>query len=191
MASIWQDKRNGKWLIKFVFGGKPFCKSCLTDNSDDAGRIKARVEETLGMLNTGRLSIPEDADPGVWILSGGKLQEKPKFDAASLTAVAPICDAYFKDQLDKADTTLEAEERHIGHLKRILGERTTMAALTLDAMQNYANVRAKADNRYGGKVSGQTIKKELTTFMQIWDWASSPLKKGHNRGFIFFQAAVA
>ena len=171
MASIWQDKRSGKWLIKFVFGGKPFCKSCLTKNSDDARRIKARVEETLGMLNTGRLSIPEDADPGVWILSGGKLQEKPKLDTASPASVAAICDAYLKDQLDKADTTLEAEKRHIGHLKRTLGERTTMATLTLDAMQNYANVRTKADNRYGGTVSGQTIKKELTTFMQIWDWA--------------------
>ena len=46
-----------------------------------------------------------------------------------------------------------------------------MATLTLDAMQNYVNVRAKAGNRFGGKVSGKTIKKELTTFMQIWDWA--------------------
>ena len=36
MASIWQDKRNDNWLIKFVFGGKPFCKSCLTKDSDDA-----------------------------------------------------------------------------------------------------------------------------------------------------------
>jgi len=123
------------------------------------------------MLNTGRLTLPEDADPGVWILSGGKLQEKPKLDTTSPASVAAICDAYYKDQIDKADTTLEAENRHIGHLKRTLGEKTTMASLTLDTMQNYVNVRSKADNRYGGTVSGRTIKKELTTFMQIWDWA--------------------
>jgi len=43
--------------------------------------------------------------------------------------------------------------------------------LTLDAIQSYVNARGKADNRYGGRVSGRTIKKELTTFMQIWDWA--------------------
>jgi hypothetical protein len=32
------------------------------------------------MLNTGRLAMPAGADPGVWILSGGKLSEKPKND---------------------------------------------------------------------------------------------------------------
>ena len=161
MASIWQDRRSGNWLIKFVYGGKPFCKSCLTQDSDDAGRIKARVEETLGMLNTGRLTLPEDADPGVWILSGGKLQEKPKLDTTSPASVAAICDAYYNDQLDKADTTLEAEKRHIGHLKRALGEKTAMASLTLETMQNYINVRSKAGNRYGGTISGRTIRRNL------------------------------
>ena len=61
-------------------------------------------------------------------------------------------------------------------------------SLTLDAMQSYVNTRRKEDNHLGGKVSGKTIKKELLTFMQIWNWARPrgcvdgpcPFKDPHN-----------
>ena len=128
------------------------------------------------MLNTGRLVVPADADPGVWILSGGKIQEKPKTESRSLTTLGEACDTYYKDQLDKADTTLVGEKTHISHLKRILGEKTKFGTLNLESIQRYVNSRREEDNRYGGKVSGKTIKKELTTLMQIWDWAR---QRGH------------
>jgi hypothetical protein len=71
MASIWQDERSGKWVVGFVFGGKHFVRSCRTKTKTKAYRTKAVVEETLEMLNTGRLVMPADANPGVLILSGG------------------------------------------------------------------------------------------------------------------------
>ena len=52
-----------------------------------------------------------------------------------------------------------------------MGETTALCSITLEVIQNYVNTRRKKSNRFGGKVSGATIKKELTTFMQIWDWA--------------------
>jgi integrase len=43
----------------------------------DAANIKARVEDTIRLLNLGRIEIPPDADPGVWIMSAGKMTAKP------------------------------------------------------------------------------------------------------------------
>ena len=188
MASIWRDSRNGNFLIKFHYASKRYTRSCETKKESDAKRIKSAVEETVGFLMTGRLTMPEGVtDPGVWIMSGGKLNEKPRIETPRLNSVGEICDAYHHDQLDKAETTLKGEINHINHLKRLLGERTVLESLTLEAMQEYVNNRSKADNRFGGKVSGSTVKKELTTFIQIWDWARQrefvkrqcPIKDAH------------
>jgi integrase len=176
MASIWHDERSGKWVVGFVYGGKHLVRSCRTKSETKARRTKVVVEETLEMLNTGRLVMPADANPGMWILSGGKLLEKPQTDSRPHAKLGDVCDAYYKDQLDKADTTLVGETTHINHLKRLLGAETTLGSLSLEAIQGYVNSRGKEDNRYGGMVSGGTIKKELTTFMQIWDWAR---QRGH------------
>jgi integrase len=178
VASIWRDSRSGNFLIKFHFAGKRYTRSCETQKEKDAKSIKVAVEETIGFLQTGRLTMPEGvANPGVWIMSGGKLNEKPKNETPRLTMVGEVCEAYYQDQLDKAETTLKGEANHINHLKRIFGEKTALESLTLETMQSYVNDRSKADNRYGGKVSGSTVKKELTTFIQIWDWA-------RQRGFV-------
>jgi len=38
-------------------------------------------------------------------------------------------------------------------------------------MKRYVKQRLSEDNRNGGKVSGTTVHKELTTFEQLWQWA--------------------
>lgn len=79
MASIWKDARSGTYLIKFHFGGQRFSRSCQTDREGEAKRVKALAEETLGLLNTGRLAVPEGVpDVGLWVISGGKLDHKPR-----------------------------------------------------------------------------------------------------------------
>ncbi len=104
-------------------------------------------------------------------MTGGKLDDKPTNEAASLVRLGDICDAYYGDQIDKASSTLAGERPHINHLKEVLGVNTRFASLDLDQMQDYVNRRRRAKNRLGGKISGTTIKKELRTFAQIWDWA--------------------
>jgi hypothetical protein len=94
MASIWQDDRSGKWVVGFVYSRKHFVRSCRTKSEETARSARVLVEETLQMLNTGRLIMPVDADPGVWILSGGKLSAKPKTNGRSLVKVGELCDAF-------------------------------------------------------------------------------------------------
>jgi integrase len=170
MASIHEDKRTGNWIVMFRFGGKQFRRSCETASKSDAVSTKARVEDTIRLLNLGRISIPPDADPGVWIMSEGKLTEKPKLPKHELRRLDEICTAYIADQIGKAKNTIACEEIHVRHLKRLLGESTHLSAITLATIQGYINTRSKTKCR-DKLLSGRTIRKELATFRQIWDWA--------------------
>jgi len=134
--------------------------------------------------------MPEDTpDPGTWIMSGGKAKQKPKLSTAEKALLGDVCESYFADQRAKAETTLVGEQIHIRHLKRILGEKAPFAEMTVKTLQNYVTARLKEQTRRkrtvrkprkkkptakaaeSRTVSGATVKKELKTFMQIWDWA--------------------
>jgi len=101
-------------------------------------------------------------------MSGGKLTSRPL--AGQTDGFGGVCDAYQKDQHGKADTTLVGERIHIGHLKRVIGENTALDKIDLKKVQAYVTKRAKKKHR-GKTISGATIRKELVTFRQIWDWA--------------------
>ena len=190
MASIWLDPRTNKYLIKFHFGGRRFTRSCQTQKEGAAKLLKASVEETIALLNKGRLVMPEDTpDPGTWIMSGGKATQKPKLPSAEKALLGDVCESYFADQRDKAETTLVGERIHIRHLKRVLGEKAPFAEVTVKTLRDYVTARLKEQARRkrpvrkprkkspkaktweSRTVSGATVKKELKTFMQIWDWA--------------------
>ncbi|MDP6722709.1 MAG: hypothetical protein QGF59_28865, partial [Pirellulaceae bacterium] len=71
MASIWRDNRSGKWLIKFLYLQQAFTRSLRTTSESKANLAKALVEDTLQMLQTGRLEVPDNVeDEGTWILTG-------------------------------------------------------------------------------------------------------------------------
>ena len=76
MASIEFDEASGRYRIRFRYAGKPYKRSLKTTDKRDAGAVVGRVEETIRLLERGRLNIPPDADPGVFILSDGKLNGK-------------------------------------------------------------------------------------------------------------------
>jgi site-specific recombinase XerD len=96
-------------------------------------------------------------------MSGGSAKTKFTSNTKRLDGV---CDSYIVDQIDKAETTLCTERVHIRHLKREIGEEKTFDVIDLSVLQMYVNRRAK-------KVNGDTIRKELVTFRQIWDWAKA------------------
>ena len=76
MASIEFDKASDRYRIRFRYGGKPFKRSLKTSEEREARSILGRVEETIRLMERGRLDLPPDADPGVFILSDGKLNRK-------------------------------------------------------------------------------------------------------------------
>lgn len=125
------------------------------------------MEDTIRLLEQGRLEIPKDTDPATWIMSGGKIDTRHR---KSNDRLETVCASYFKDQIDKAESTRSNEQTHIRHLNRVLGERTTLDDIDLKKLQGYVSKRLK-EKHCGKSISGKTIRKELVTFRQIWTWA--------------------
>ena len=179
MASL--HNRNGTWYLSFRFGGTQFLPSLKTEDESEAKGTKALVEETIRLLNTGRLSLPLDATREktlTYILSGGKLTEKPI--VADTIDLATVITEYFTHYaVGKEPTTVKGEKIHTGHFRRILGEGTAFAAINGDQMQKYVATRSKEKGTHNRKVSPETIKKEFRTFNQVWKMA---VMKGYVRG---------
>jgi len=128
-----------------------------------------RLEETIRLIERGRLDLPADADPATFILSDGK--QKSKVMAPKVRTLGALFEAYRANLPPgaKEESTLEAEDRHIKHLKRHLRSRTVTQSLSLTQMQQYVQKRS-LDEWRGKTIGPDTIKKELTTFRFIWNW---------------------
>jgi integrase len=171
MATLRQDPRTGNWQIRFYWNGSQHERSCRTKKHPTAQRILVKVEETMELVNTGRITVPKKVDPVAWLLSGGQATFNTFANGPSKEELfGQVCDAYTRDQNHKQDTTLESEATHIQHLKRHLKTSTPIRLIDLAALRQYR--RRRSGTQYHGKpISDVTIRKELVTFRQIWMWA--------------------
>jgi integrase len=179
MASKVSDK-HGNHLCAFRWGGKQYTRSLGTTDAAVADAGVAKVEETILRLKRGWLTMPADADPGTYIVSGGQLPSKPVVasvvagksttaDAASVTVGAIL--AQYTLELTpgaKGENTLVTEAIHREHLKRYLGS-TACITFGLTDLDGYVRTRAKVSQAV-------TIKKELATLRVAWNWSH---KRGH------------
>ena len=76
MASLELDKASGRYRVRFRHAGGAFKRSLKTSDRREAKAVLGRVEETIRLLERGRLDLPSDSDPGLFILSDGKLNGK-------------------------------------------------------------------------------------------------------------------
>lgn len=162
---------NNSWCISFRWDGVHYTRSCRTRVDSAAQRLLGIVQDTLALLQTGRVVIPPNVNPGDWILSGGKAVANPRKAARpSELRLSVVCEEYLKDQVGKAESTVAGERIHIGRLKSILLPGTLLTAVNLDVLKRYARKRSQMKFR-GKLITGTTIRKELMTFRQIWLWA--------------------
>src|SRR4051812_20270964 len=82
MASLRFDKSSGNFYVRFRFGGRPFNRSLETGDPEQAQADLGRIKETLLDLKRGRFTVPAGAEPGEFIVTGGKLTGKPKLATA-------------------------------------------------------------------------------------------------------------
>jgi site-specific recombinase XerD len=68
----------------------------------------------------------------------------------------------------KEENSLNTEKSHFNHLLRILKGKTRVADLTTDDLQQYIMQRSK-EKGFRGKVKPRTIRKELSTFRNVWN----------------------
>ena len=164
------ELRNGRYNVIVRFGGQRFVRSLKTDDEEEAMSRKMRLEENIRLVESGRLQLPEGADVITFLLSDGKLAQKPVADR-TLT-LSQLFDAFFAaiPEGNLEATTLDGMKLHSKHLKRILGNRHPVQQLTLEDLQRYVAKRAKERTRKGTCVGANTIHKELVTFRTAWGW---------------------
>jgi len=180
MASIHQ-RPNGTWHISFRLGGQQFKPSLKMTSQRKAQAQKEIIEETLHLIETGRISPPENATRAEilqFVLSGGKQTAKPM--VARVRSFKTVVDEYFAAYTaGKEDSTIAGERIHTKHLLRLLGERTSFSSINVDTLQKYAAKRRKEKGQRGRKLSTATVKKEFRTFAQVWGMARA---KGYAAG---------
>ena len=159
--------------LDFRYLGKRYQRSIETTEETEARRLKAIVEDTLQLLKRGVLQLQQN--PSVdelfrFLLSGGKqaAQKQVRQDAT----LGELCQAYVDSfsEDEKEPSTLKTEIIHQNHLKRLLGSRTAMSAISVDGLSEYVRTRRSEKGIRGRTVQPTTVTKELQTFSQLWSF---------------------
>ena len=172
----WLEERSGQFLISFRWNGAKYRRRIQAKDRKAADAVLARFVDTLGDVERGRLVIPDGADLATFLLSDGRLSERPgaaTTPPSSGVRLRELADEYLAAHAGGAleKTTLLTARIHLNHLVAFLGEAFEVSSLTLADLQNYATDRADDDTRRGTKVSAYTIRKEVKTLRVVWNWA--------------------
>ena len=169
MAHLQHDAASDRYRIRFRFAGQEYKRSIKTADPRSAEAARVRIEETIRLIEAGRLQIPEGADPGRFIMSDGRATAKP--EVKKILTVEGLIKLY-RDGVTpgaKELSTLACEEIHIRHFLKHLPPKKAVQSLVLPDLQRYADARRR--DTYRGKTIGpDTVRKELATFRLIWNW---------------------
>jgi len=180
MASL-QKISTGHYHITFRFAGQRYKRSLKTKRRAEADARRVRLEDTLRLVESGRIDVPEDVDIASFLLADGKItsqRPRKKTEDAIFEAAATLeatFDAFFAAIPDGnlEESTLTGMHQHRRHLLRLIGWNFPIQKLTLDSLQTYVNKRCKEKTHYATRVSAVTIHKELVTLGTVWRWAEN------------------
>jgi integrase len=169
----WLDFDNAaeRYRVGFRFDGRQYRRSLKTSDAREARALLGRIEETILLIERGRLELPPDVDPATYILSDGKRTGEEK--RRERLTVKQLIDRYQAELPPgaKEESTLEGERIHFKHLLRHFRGSNIAQSLSVVDVQDYVAKRMK--DRWRGKYIGsQTVKKELTTLRLVWNWAA-------------------
>lgn len=185
----WLESRDGVFRIRFRFGGAKHLLPLRTSDPQEADDAIARFRANLRLIDRGVLDPPPaGADLGVYIVSAGRLIARPATaERAARATLGDLFDDYLAEfpRNSKEPTTWKTERIHIGHLRRILNQRLSLAEITERHLQEYVDVRTRGDGKKVRPVRRETVQKEIGTFSAIWN------KWGVPQGLVGSPAPVA
>jgi integrase len=161
------DKRGGGYRLIFYFRGRRFQHALKAETAKEAKQLQIVLERNLELLHQGALILPEGADLGLFLVSGGQVTELPK-------AEKPLTLGAFIDQYQanrppsKERNTTYTENIHLAHVRRLLGDHVLLRDIPA-ALQDYVSKRSTEKGRGDELVSRVTVKKELGTLTSIWN----------------------
>lgn len=115
----WLETKGNVFRIRFRFGGAKHFLSLRSSDRREADETLARFKGNLRLIEQGIIdSPPENADIGVYIISGGKLKGRPsQSPSAERITLAKLFDSYLTSfpRGAKEVRTWQTETTHIGH----------------------------------------------------------------------------
>jgi hypothetical protein len=140
MASL--EQRGDSYRIVFRHAGQKFTRSLKTSDAKQAGAMLARLEDNLRRVELGSLSVPPGCDVCTFLLSDGRLDQRPR-PKHLIRTLGKLLDEY-QARLPESSvepTTLHCLKIHIGHFKRVLKASCPLDSLSLAthaALRRYA-----------------------------------------------------
>lgn len=163
MAGI--RKKGDAYYCTFRFQGERY-NFAIGEVSEDTAKARGKeVDETLDLLERGRLTIAEGVSLTEFVKSGGKatpISPKPE----SLSA-RELFDRYL-DTLGNGtveETTLSTARTHLSQCTKTLNGQKKIQGLSTADLQGHIDRRRKK------RVAAVTMKKELATLRACWNWA--------------------
>lgn len=191
MAWLEQHPTSGRFKVCFRWGGRKLKRTIKSKSPKDANAALVRFEENIGLLERGRLELPEGADIGVFLMSDGKIANKVEPQAKPRPVTfAELRERYVEvhsnGTLEKS--SLETVKMHLRHFERSLGSGFVVATLSLSRLQDHVQRRSAKKGHFGKPLSPATIRKEISSLRAVWNWGAM-MKLVHgpfpNRGLRF------
>jgi hypothetical protein len=155
MAGI--RKKGDAYYCTFRFQGRRYYFTVGNVTEAQALAKGTEVDETLGLLERGRLSLPEGVAIEEFVAAGGKV---PTVSSRPETLTARQLFDRYLDTLSNGtieESSLSTARTHLNQFAATIGERFRMQGLTLLDLQGHVDRRRKKG------VSPVTLKKEMAT----------------------------
>jgi integrase len=159
-------KKGDGWHCTFRFRGKRYYFAAGNLTEPQAEAKGSEVDETLDLIERGRLTVPDGVSLEDFVAAGGKtpvVSSRPE----SITA-RQLFDQYLKTH---GNGTIEASSlktatTHLNQVAGSLGDRFRIQALAVLHLQEHVDRRRKKG------LAAVTLKKEIATLRACWNWAA-------------------
>ena len=168
MASL-QQLTGGTFYICFRFGGARYKRSLRTRDRRKAFAMKARLDDTMDLVEQGRIELPDSVDVPTFLLSDGKRRGQTVVKEARL---GKLVEQYFEEMPNGhlEPSTINMMQIHKRHLLRELTPRYILRTLSYSDLQQYVTKRSAAKGSRGRSLNASTIRKEVVTLRGLWNW---------------------
>ena len=165
-----QQNPSGHFYIGFRFAGRTYRRSLKTTDRKQATSKKVRLEDTIALIESGRIEVPTGIDVPTYLLTEGAKNGKTVIRDCRLDQLLEkFFDAIPEGSLES--TSIKTMKTHQNHLLRILGRHRYVGNLSNADLQSYIQKRSQEKGIRGRNISATTIRKEVTTLRSVWNWA--------------------
>jgi integrase len=158
-------KKGDAYYCTFRFRGKRFYFAIGNVLEAQAQAKGAEVDETLALIERGRLTVPEGVTLEDFVAAGGKV---PVLSARPETVTAQqLFDRYLQTHANGTveKNSLGTARTHLNQFAATLGDRYRVQLLAQPDLQRHIDRRGRKG------ISPVTLKKELATLRACWNWA--------------------